>query len=540
MNAFERHHSGSIRFGYSCFDRMLLNAVIQVFQSPASIVWFLRERRGVRNLSRHYFRSVSVEYHEWVEELSARWNVPIVTPPKGVRREEWVEPFFGRRRGQPGVAVILKCRENARVATATPTRGAAHIELAGRFVWQYYFYLLDRDFGRMFLRICPYFPFNARVCINGHEWLACRMRREGIRFRQCGNAFLSCSDPARLEELSETFSPGHLWTCVLRWLAVLVPFFTDRERRSETFGHRLFLSQVEYATNLVFRRRAALDRVAERLFDLNRNIGRPERLSVIFGKRITKRTVAGLKTQISDVNLGSPVIRSQYKRGSIKQYVRDHLMLRTEVTSYHTPDLGVGKSIENLPQLRAVMKPINDRYLDVQQDVLETYVDRGQLAQLREPTVSPGGRRTPGIKLDDPRLLALMQALVRFAPLAVGGAFRTKDLHHAAAEAQAKTTETYRLAQLRYDLGKLRAKGLVVKIAGTQTYRLTAQGYRLCVLALKLFHNIYAPLTSATLAPPRGNPSLPDHQQARLDRLYCAVDRALQELCQHVGLKLAA
>lgn len=538
MNAFVERHAGSIRFGYSCFDRILLNAVIPVLQSPASIVWFLREQRGVPLLSSAYFRSVSTEYHQWVQALAEQWSVPIVTPPKGVRREEWVEPFYRRRRGEPGVAVILKSRENARVAAARATRGMPHIEMSSRFVWQYYFYLLDTDWGRMFLRICPYFPFNARVCVNGHEWLAVRLRAEGIGFRQYGNAFLTCSDPLRLQALSDSLAPHHLWNSVLRWLAILVPFFTDRERRGGSWGHRLFVSQVEYCTNLVFHRRASLDAVMERLLDLNRTIGRPDSLSLIFGKRITKRTVSGLKTQITDHGFAQPAIRSHYKRGSIKQYVRDHLLLRTEVTSYHTPDLGVNKSIEHLPRLRQVMRPINERYLEVQQDVLETYVDRGHLRQLREPTVSCGGRRTPGLKQDDPRLLALMQALVRFAPLASGGLFRTSDLHETAAAAQGQTTDGYTLSKLRYDLGKLRAKGLVQKVAGTQNYRLTPEGYRVCVLFLKLFHKVTAPLTSATLQPLPSTVPLPT--PSPLDQLYAAVDRALNDLCDHVGLKLAA
>src|SRR2546428_7892694 len=88
----------------------------------------------------------------------------------------------------------------------------------------------------------------------------------------------------------------------------------------------------------------------------------------------------------------------------------DHRVLRNEATTYNTLDLGVGKSIRNLPQLRRVMSGINDRYLAIQQDVLETYIDRGDLARLRQPTITASGRRTPGLTLDDPRLLAVMQA----------------------------------------------------------------------------------------------------------------------------------
>jgi len=304
--------------------------------------------------------------------------------------------------------------------------------------------------------------------------------------------------------------------------------------------YRLFCSQVEYCTNLIFKERAALDRVADRLLDLNRSIGRPDKLSTIFGHRITKAYRGGLKTQIADHHLGNPVIRSEYKDSSVKQYVRDHLLLRNEATSYNTLDLGVGKSIRNLPQLRHVMRGINDRYLAIQQDVLETYVDRGQLARLRQPTITASGRRTPGLKLDDPRLLAVMQALTCFAHLSRGGRFRTRDLHQRAAESLGLTTATYRLGQLRYDLAKLRAKGLVIKVPKTRTYRLTPQGFRICVLFLKLFHRVYAPFTAAAAQPIPYDTLLPDDRRCVLDQLYAGVDTALDQLLDHLGFSLAA
>lgn len=539
MNAFVEHHQESIRFAYSCFDRILLNAVIQVLQSPARVVGFLKNRRQVESLTPAYFKSVSTDYHQFVQALAEERNLQILEPPKGVRREEWVEPFYQGLRGHAGMAVILKSRENARVAVSFPSRGH-HIELCHRFVWQYYFYLQDADCGRMFVRVCPYFPFNARVCLNGHEWLACQLRQEGLAFQQCGNAFRTCAHPERLQELADQFSAQDILACGHRWLAQLVPFFTEQERRHQGFGYRLFVSQVEYCTNLVFERRAALDRLHERLLDLNRTIGCPDKVAVLFGRRITKRTDAGLKTQILDHGLGPPVIRSEYKSSSLKQYVRDHLVLRTETTSYHTPDLGVGKNVENLDALRQKMAASNERYLDVQQDVLETFVDRGQLEQLRQPTVSPSGRRTPGLKVDDPRLLAVLQALTCFAYLAGTECFRSRDLHQQAAEALGKTPETYTLAQMRYDLAKLRAKGLVERVARTQTYRLIPEGYRLAVLYLKLFHKIYAPLTAGVREPLAEDDCLPPERRGKLDRLYAAVDRALQQLCEQVGVKPAA
>jgi predicted ATPase len=180
-----------------------------------------------------------------------------------------------------GIVVILKSRENARVAVSYPTpSGGNRIEVCTRFVWQYYFYLRDQDWGRMFLRICPYFPFNARVCVNQHERLACQLRDEGIFFRKAANAFVQCADPERLQQLADGLTPADLEVPMQGWLRELVPFYasTDPNRISDCV-YRLFGCQVEYCTNLIFKQRAALDRVAERLLDLNRSIGRPDKLS---------------------------------------------------------------------------------------------------------------------------------------------------------------------------------------------------------------------------------------------------------------------
>jgi hypothetical protein len=92
-------------------------------------------------------------------------------------------------------------------------------------------------------------------------------------------------------------------------------------------------------------------------------------------------------------------------------------------------DYGVEKDVENLPQLRNRMSEIVDHYHEVQQDVLETFVDRGQLRKLAESTVLPSGKRIPGLKLDHPRQLAVMHSLVRFANIAGGGRFTSADLY---------------------------------------------------------------------------------------------------------------
>src|SRR6202030_122143 len=249
----------------------------------------------------------------------------------------------------------------------------------------------------MSVRVCPYLPFSARICLNQHHWLANRMREKGIAFKQTANAFLKCAVPDRLQELANSLTPRDLVTCGQKWLAHLTPFFTARERERAGCQHRLFFSQVEFCDNLVFHRRAALDRLGERLLDANRTIGQPDKIAMIFGRKVTRHYRGKLQTEIEDMHLPNPVIRSYYRNGFIKQYVRDHLILRTEASSNNVNDYGLTKTVEQLAAVRTTRSAVNDKYLNVQQDILETFIDRVQLRRLTQPTITPAGKRIPGL-----------------------------------------------------------------------------------------------------------------------------------------------
>jgi hypothetical protein len=163
----------------------------------------------------------------------------------------------------------------------------------------------------MFVRMSPYLPFSARVCLNQHQWLAVS---EGVDLSNvpCSNAFLKCSDPGKLQELADSLTAQDLLSCGQKWLACLTP---------------------------------------------NRTIGQPKKITMIFGRKVTKQYKGKLQTIIEDVELPNPVIRSHYGKGFLKQYVRDHLCLRTETATNDVTDYGVKKAVENLPQLGESWRP---------------------------------------------------------------------------------------------------------------------------------------------------------------------------------------
>jgi hypothetical protein len=534
MNAFVRHHRASIRFGYSCFDRILCRAAIQAFQHPGGIACFLRHHRQAKALTPSFLRNISSDYHRWLTEKAAQRGVPVVEPPTDprVRREDWVEPYYQQLGQRCGTAVILKCRERARVAISLPSQGN-HLELAWRFVNLYYFYRNDPQCGRLFLRLCPYFPFNGQVCLNGHEWLARQLDREGIAYCKRENSFVECADPQRLQELADAFNPEDLLQALNGALEDWLAFFTPAEQE-QGYRHHLYVTQVEYCHNLIFSKQAALHRLFERLLDHNRSIGHPEKLAYVFARRSFRPDTRTGETRVKITSTRTQVLSSRFKSTSLKQYVRDKVLLRTESASYQLQDLSLRKNVHELPRMRQVLAQANERYLDVQQDVLVSTIDRGQMEQLRRPSVSSNGRRTPGLHCDDLRLIAVLQALLNFVHLVGKGCFRTAAL---LADVQlALDRPDYRLSQLRYDLGKLRGKDLVMRLPKTQLYQLSPKGYRVAILYCKLYHRLYAPLLAGFLDPFADDGPVPDRRRAKLDRLYNAVDEALAQLTEQIGL----
>jgi hypothetical protein len=128
------------------------------------------------------------------------------------------------------------------------------------------------------------------------------------------------------------------------------------------------------------------------------------------------------------------------------------------------------------------------------------------------------------LKLDNPRQLALMHALVRFSHVAAANSFTTTELYpHLRDALGAAAASRYTLAKLRH----------------SRRYRLLPQGYSICLVFPKLFERVYAPLTAGLLSPLRADVTLPSQRQSQLDRLYQRVVDDLDALIHAIGAKAA-
>src|SRR5215469_1549414 len=90
MNAFREHHQDSIRFGYRCFDRLLLNGLIQPFQQPERVIGFFNTYREGERVTRGLLTGIADQFRDWITARAQKWGVPILEAPAG-RRDDFVE-----------------------------------------------------------------------------------------------------------------------------------------------------------------------------------------------------------------------------------------------------------------------------------------------------------------------------------------------------------------------------------------------------------------------------------------------------------------
>jgi hypothetical protein len=517
----------------------VLNGYIERLQRPENLVYFFHKVAGVSCIDPGVLGRRTDAYRAWVRHYTAQRNIPVLPAPKGKRKEDLVRSYYRRLRGAAGVACVLTSMEQGRTFVSyTPRFSTADpnyriIKACRKQFLHYYFYVLDPVMGPMSLRLATYFPFNVTCYLNGHSFLAQELTRQRIRFRKDDNAIVAVADVTALQAAAARLSAAVLRQRCHSWLDQLAPAFTPEERAVLDLSYRFSVGQVELSTNLVFKRSAPLKALFRRAVEIGVLIGGARYTTHLFGRRITHRYQGKLQTVLDRRDEGYPVLRSYYQTSFVKQYEKGDRLLRTETCINDPRHLDIGRRLENLPSLIEHMAATNSRYLHLQAELLDSTVDTGQLAQLIQPTIV-GQRRVPGIKLHDDRVIRLLEALL--SPGGLVANWTCRNVHARILTRHRLAENDYRLSQLRYDLAKLRAKGLVQRIGKTRRYSVTPLGAKLGALLVKLRTRLLGPLSSLPFAHPTERP--PAHF-SHVETAFRQLDAALNHLCQTLGLNTA-
>jgi hypothetical protein len=486
--------SRHVRLTVEGIDRMYLNVFVPGLQYEQGIVQFFRTHRGQPLPSAALMSPMTRSFVAKLENFVAGHDIPLVQFEKGQRKDAVMAEHLRRFAHEEGVVFVGKAQENTPVFRTerrrSPTSGRPYPWIVRRsaMVNNYYIYAVDRDFGPFFLKFCSYFPFNAKLCLNGHEYAKRQLAQEGIAFEALDNGILNCADPRRLQKICEGLSAAKIDALLRKWLRLLPHPFTGADRKA---GYRYDISilQAEFSTTQVLDRPVHGRLFFEQVIRENLDLGRPEELQLIFNRRIPRNTRARFRTRVVTHDV-TPSLNVYYKNTRIKQYHKENRALRTETTINNSYDFRIGRRLHNLPKLRQIGFAANRRLIEVERLSHDCILSEDTFRAIDSP-VTAGRLRASGLRFADPGAHALLHALILFRQLAHG--FRAADLRRHLAALSGSDPGSISPGAVTYQLRRLRLHGLIERVPNTFRYRVTDFGLRVALFFTRTYNRLLRP-----------------------------------------------
>lgn len=512
-------------------DRMYLNVYVPQLQRIGGVVWYLRGHLGQRFASTAGVAPKTDRFVANIDKFAVERGVDVVSFKKGQRKDDLTQQYLSAFAGTEGVLYIGKAQEKARVVRTERRR---NVQTGMTYPWvvdgsamvnHYYCYCVDEDFGPFFLKFCSYFPYNAKLCINGNEYAKCQLRQRGIAFEALDNGILSCDDPKALQRICDGLDDKKIERLLRKWLARL-PHPFDRKDRAAGYRYGLSILQAEFALTQVLDRPLTGRVFFEQVIRENLDIGRPGQVQLIFNRRVTRRTPGSFRTRVITEGV-TPSLHVDYKRSRIKQYHKEGQALRTETTINDTRDFGIGKLVHNLPALRQVGFAANRRLLEVERISHDCALGEDAFQELQQPC-QIDGQRVPALRFADPKVQALLHALLMFVFLARG--FTNKDLRPAFAVLLGKRSTDISPGRMSYELRRLRLHGLIERLPNTHRYRLTELGVRTALFYTRVYSRVLRPALAIV------NPDAALAANSPLQRTFRAAETAVHSWCDDANI----
>ena len=507
-----------------CIDRMYLNLYVPMLQSESGVAWFWRNHRGYTFASSGLMAPMSQEFISKIERFAEQNEIDLIRLEKGQRKEDVAREYLAEFTEDEGVLFIGKAQEKAKVIRTqrrrNPETGAPYAWLysSTSMVNQFYFYCVDQDFGPFFLKFCSYFPYNAKVCLNGHEYLKRQLEKRGIAYEPLDNGILSCSEPKRLQRICESLTPKRIDALIRKWFARLPHPFPPKDRKAG-FRYDVSILQAEFSLTQVLDRPLTGRIFFEEIIRENLDLGRPEQVQLIFDRRILRTTKARFRTRVITQGV-TPSLLVDFKSSKIKQYHKEGRALRTETVVNNTYDFAIGRRLHNLPALQELGFSANRRLLDVQRISHDCSIGEDNFDRITRPVLLDGTRAS-GLRFGDHRAHALFLALVLFRLLPRG--FTNRDLRQEVAPLLGLDPGNITQGMMTYDLRRLRMHGLIERVPKTHRYTVTDFGFRAALFLSRAHARLLRPAMSAVGS---GDPPSP----AYLRQAFRQVDHAVQRL----------
>jgi hypothetical protein len=515
-------------------DRIFLQAYVPKLQSVGQVCLFLNRQRGFPIPSSAAFGQIGEAYvaavHRWAEAN----GVPIRYFAKGDNKEKIAEPLLraaAEQGGEGKVVLIGIAQEKASAWRSWKKKGqekASHPHMEwGRqmvFVNHFYFYLWDPEWGAAFWKTNAYAPFPIWLWLNGHSWAQRQLQKAGIGFEALDNGFSWCADPAALQRICNRLGASAVHTFFWRWFHRLPSPFTADDLQAG-YAYELAFRQFEVSDTRVFDRPQTGRAFFEGVIRDHLDVGRPDQVVLIFDRKLMPRTPGRFTTRVVTRGV-NPQLYCTYKSSRLKQYFKLGKALRTETVIGDTRDFGIGRRVcaMNWNALRAVGDSANRRLCDAEAQTARPAPDVVTLTHVTRPSTTTDGLHAPALAFGDPRVMALLAALVLFTHTLDG-----LDNRQLVKLVGRLWDHPYSSRQATYDLRRLRRKALITRLPGSHRYQLTPFGRRVAVLFTKAHGRVLAPGLALL------DPTLPPDvaQRSPLAHAWRQLDRALNDFLEH-------
>jgi len=518
-----------VRLSVEGIDRMYLNVYVPRLQREKDVAWFFRGHRQQPFASSALMAPMSRRFVAALERYARTHEIEVVQFRPGERKDEVMAERLQRFEWAEGVVFIGKAQEKAPAFRTIKRRDGQGrswpwIVRSTAMVNQYYVYAIDRDFGPFFLKFSSYFPYNAKLCLNGHEYAKRQLAKEGIAFEALDNGILTCADPARLQAICDGLSAAKIDALLRKWLRRLPHPFTAADRRA---GYRYDISilQAEFSLTQVLDRPDHGRLFFEQVIRENLDLGRPDQVQLIFGRRIIRTTPGRFRTRILTKSV-TPSLHVDYKHTRIKQYHKEGRALRTETTINDARDFKIGKRLVNLPALRRIGFAANRRLLNLERLSHDCMLAEASFQAIERP-VQRDGQRASGLRFADPKVHHLWHALLLFRLLVDG--FRSADLRQHLADLHGQSADAIGRGAITYQLRRLRLHGMIERLPNSHRYCVTDLGWRTALFFTRTYNRLLRPGLAA-IVPRHAADIIP------LRRAFDALDRRISDSLAEANL----
>jgi hypothetical protein len=226
-------------------DRIYLNAYQPRLQTGGGVVGFFREHRGAVVASTSLMGPMSKAFVADIHRFAKREGIEIVHFERGQRKDEETQRRLKDFTAEEGVLYIGVAQEKF-AGFRVMKRIIPHTGTALPWLYRstvicnhYYFYVIDADFGPLFIKFSSYFPYTARICLNGHEYAKRQLEKAGIAFQALDNGIRACEDPQYLQQILNALDEVRIEAVMHEWFARLPNPFTAADQAA---GYRVCLA----------------------------------------------------------------------------------------------------------------------------------------------------------------------------------------------------------------------------------------------------------------------------------------------------------